>query len=194
MFLVFENAQVKPPAALEELQKCRWLTDMSPWLSTSPCSPQATATTPIKTIPEIELQGAEDNLSYPDTLAFVSGSDKRPNVDDAKPTAQQSTHPGLGQSPEMPKQKLNASAVSEENDGVEGVSEGVQEEKYPNSSSVDAKDNMQTHAGNNSVNQNGSKCDENRQITNIHRDRQVKSVHRKIFGNSKEDANGKSEK
>ena len=150
---VFENAQVKPPTALEELQKHGGLIDMLPQPSTSSGSPKATAPTPVKRIPEVDHEG---------TLAFVSSSKARWNVHDVKPTAQQSTNPGSGQSPEMPKQKLNGSAVSEENDGAEIVSEGVQEEKYLNSSSAAVKDNMQTQAGNNSINQNGSKCDENK--------------------------------
>ena len=116
---------------------------MLPQPSTSSGSPKATAPTPVKRIPEIGHEG---------TLAFVSSSKARQNVHDAKPTAQQSTNPGSGQSPEMSKQKLNGSAVSEENDGAEIVSEGVQEEKYLDSSSAAVKDNMQTQAGNNSIN------------------------------------------
>ena len=130
---VFENAQVKPPPALEELQKQGGLIDMLPQPSTSSGSPKATAPTPVKRIPEMGHEG---------TLAFVSSSKARQNVHDAKPTAQQSTNPGSGQCPEMSKQKLNGSAVSEENDGAEIVSEGVQEEKYLNSSSAAVKDNM----------------------------------------------------
>ena len=172
---VFENAQVKPPTAPEELQKQGGLIDMLPQPSTSSGSPKATAPTPVKRIPEIGHEG---------TLAFVSSSKARQNVHDAKPTAQQSTNPRSDQSPEMSKQKLNGSALSEENDGAEIVSEGVQEEKYLDSSSANVKDNMQTQAGNNSINQNGSKCDGKKQITNSPRDKQVKSVHRKIFDES----------
>ena len=84
----------------------------------------------------------------------------------------------------MPKQKLNGSAVSEENDGAEIVSEGVQEEKYLNSSSAAVKDNMQTQASNNSINQNGSKFDGKKNKSRAPRDKWVKSVCRKIFDES----------
>ena len=172
---VFENAQVKPPTALEELQKQGQLIDMLPQPRTSSSSPKATAPTPVKRIPEI---------GHESTLAFVSSSKARQNVQDAKPTAQQSTNPGSGQSPEMSKQKLNGSAVSQENDGAEIVSEGVQKEKYLDSSSTAVKDNMQTQASNNSINHNGSKCYGKKQITNSPRDKQVTSVCRKIFDES----------
>ena len=180
---VFENAQIKPPTALQELKKHRGLIDKLSELSTSSGSSQATGPTAVKRSSEIDQEDTADNLSQADALAFISGSCAKQNVDGAKPTAEQSIHPAKDQSPKKPNQNVKASAVPDENNGAEGV----QVKNDHNSSTVAGKDNMKTGAGTNSPSVNENKCNKTKQVTNKPSDSQVKSVCRKIFGVSNGD-------
>ena len=156
-------------------------------LSTSSGSSQVTSHTAVKTSSQMGQDGTGDNLSHADALVFVSGSPETQNVDGVKPAPGQSIYPEKDESPEMPKQTVNASAVSDKNNGTEGV----QLKTDHNSSSVAVKDNMEIDISTNCINENDDKCDKIKQVTNKPTHTQMKSVHRKLFGNLNSDAKHK---
>ena len=83
MFLsIFENLQMRPPTALEELKKHRGMIAMSMELSTNTGCTQGLSHSTVKTNLGIEQKDMGEKLSHADALAFVSGPDVMQNDHD----------------------------------------------------------------------------------------------------------------
>ena len=113
---------MKPPTALEELEKHRGMIAMSTEPSTSAGSTQGTSHSAVKTTLGIEQEDTGDKLSHADALAFVSGPDAMQNAHHPNPSAKQSINAEENESPQVTKQKRNGSGVSEKSNATEGVS------------------------------------------------------------------------
>ena len=87
---IFENMQMKPPTALEELEKCRGMIAMSTEPSTSTGCTQGPSHSAVKTSSGIELEDTGDNLSHADALAFISGPAVMQNAHHPNPNGEQS--------------------------------------------------------------------------------------------------------
>ena len=102
---IFENVQMRPPTALEELEKHRGMIAMSTELSTSTGCTQGPSCSAVKTNLGIEQEGMGDNLSHADALAFVSGPDVMQNAHDPNPNGEQSINAEKNESLQETKQK-----------------------------------------------------------------------------------------
>ena len=90
---IFENVQMRPPTALEELKKHRGMIAMSMELSTSTGCTQGPSRSTVKTNLGIEQEDTGDKLCHADALAFVSGPDVMQNDHDPNPNGEQSRNP-----------------------------------------------------------------------------------------------------
>ena len=82
---IFENVQMMPPTALEELEKHRGMIAMSTEPSTSTGCTQGPSCSTVKRNLGIEQEDMGDKLSHADALSFVSGPDVIENHHDPNP-------------------------------------------------------------------------------------------------------------
>ena len=87
---IFENVQMRPPTALEELKKHRDMIAMLTELNTSTGCTQGPSCSTVKTNLEIVQEGTGDNLSHADAVAFVSAPDVMQNAHNPNPNGEQS--------------------------------------------------------------------------------------------------------
>ena len=90
---IFENVQMMPPTALEELKKHRGMIAMTTELSTSTSCTQGPSHSTVKRNLGIEQENTGEKLSYADALSFVSGPDVIQNHHDPNPNGEQSRNP-----------------------------------------------------------------------------------------------------
>ena len=181
---IFENMQMRPPTALEELEKHRGMIAMSTELSTSTGCTQGPSCSAVKTNLGIEQEGMGDNLSHADALAFVSGPDVMQNAHDPNPNGEQSRNPEKNESLQETKQKGDGSSVSNKSNETEGI----QAEMDPNCYNVDDKGNILQYASSTTTTDNENGKTRSKEVTKEPTQMQLKSVCRKIFGASHEDA------
>ena len=90
---IFENVQIMPPTALEELKKHRGMIAMSMEPSTSTGCTQGPSHSTVKRNLGIEQEDMGDKLSHADALSFVSGPGVIQNHHDPNPNGEQSRNP-----------------------------------------------------------------------------------------------------
>ena len=180
---IFENVQMMPPTALEELKKHRGMIAMSTELSTSTGCTQGPSCSTVKTNLGIEQEDTGDKLSHADALAFVSGPDVIQNDHDPNPNGEQSRNPEKNESLQETKQKGDGSSVSNKSNETEGI----QAQMDPNCHNVDDKGNILQYVSSTTTTDNGNGKTRSKEVTKKPTQMQLKSVCRKIFGASHED-------
>ena len=181
---IFENMEMRPPTALEELEKHRCMNAMSTEPSTSTGCTQGPLCSAVKTNLGIEQEDTGNNLSHADALAFISGSDLMQNSHDPNPNGEQSINAGKNGSLQETQQKVGGSGVSNKSNGTEGI----QAEMDPNCYNVDDKGNITQYASSTTTTDNENGRSKSKEVTKKPTQMQLKSVCRKIFSSSHGDA------
>ena len=181
---IFENMQMRPPTALEELEKCRGMNAMSTEPSTSTGCMEGPSHSIVKTNLGIEQVGMGDNLSHADALAFVSGSDVMENPHDPNADGEQSINAEKNESVQETKQKRDGSGVSNKSN----ARECIQAEMDPNCYNADDKGNILQYVGSTTISDNENGKSRSKEVKKKPTQNLLKSLHRKIFSASHEDA------
>ena len=108
---IFENVQIMPPTALEELEKCRGMIAMSTEPSTNTGCTQGPSHSAVKTNLGIEQEGTGNNLSHANVLAFVSGPDVMQIAHVPNANGEQPINAEKNESLQETKQKVDGSSV-----------------------------------------------------------------------------------
>ena len=182
---IFENVQMMSPTALEELEKHRGMIAMSTELSTSTGCTQGPSHSTVKRNLGIEQEDTGDKLSHADALSFVSGPDVIQNHHDPNPNGEQSRNPEKNESLQETKHKGDGSSVSNKSNETEGI----QAQMDPNCHNVDDKGNILQITSSKNTTDNGNGKTRSKEVTKKLTQMQLKSVCRKIFSASHEDAN-----
>ena len=158
---------------------------MSTELSTSTGCTQGPSRSTVKRNLGIEQEDMGDKLSHADALSFVSGPDVIQNHHDPNPNGEQSRNPEKNESLQETKHKGDGSSVSNKSNETEGI----QAQMDPNCHNVDDKGNILQYASSTTTTDNGNGKTRSKEVTKKPTQMQLKSVHRKIFSASHEDAN-----